>query len=848
MMRPQSRIPRQIRELRKEKSVSVTELVRHRSVFPILDSKGAWNHLADWFRKQNWQPFAYQTEAWRRYLDGESGLICIPTGGGKTMAAFGGPLLQSISEPQAGLSVLYISPLKALARDVTTNLRAALEGLQLPLEVEMRTGDTSAKLKALLRKRLPHILVTTPESLALLLTDPEWQNRFCQVRAIIVDEWHELVGTKRGSLLELTLARLRRCGVQARTWVLSATLADVESAAQTAIGPQRPHCLIQVESSRAVEIESILPPDVTAFTWFGHLGLQNVPLVLADIDPQQTTLIFTNTRSQAERWYQEISRQRPDWQGSMALHHGSLEGAERESVEAAVKNGDLKLVVATSSLDLGVDFPLVEKVIQIGSAKGFARAQQRAGRAFHRPFASTRFTMVPTNLLEILEISAVREGLKSGQVEQRQTLGQPLDVFVQFLLNSAFEEGFTRQEVLEICRDTVTFQSIGEKEIDWALEFLTRGGFTLQAYPDFQKLIKVGDRYVFANRRLAFLHRMNIGTIVADAGVQVRFMGGRSLGSIEEKFIAKLKIGQAFFFAGKALKLVAIKDMQAIVKRAGPHDKAIMAVWNGTQLPITRNLSQFIRAEVARLAVSVEEIPRLETSPELNAFRPAAIIQAERSYIPNADEILIEVWNSRRAFHLFVYPFEGKSVHEGLGHLMAYRLSRHHRASYAISANDHGFELVSSEAPPPHEEIIEALISSENLDIDIEASLNYPELARREFREIARIAGLIHTGNPSRRKTVRHLQMGSGLLFDVLRRYEPDHPLVAQAFQQVRENHLELTRLRDLQLRMKGGRVVIRNIQKLTPFAFPLVVEDMKSHLSSEKLRERLARLQKASL
>jgi ATP-dependent Lhr-like helicase len=793
-----------------------------------------------WFSSRGWQPFAFQETVWKAYVSGRSGLISVPTGSGKTYAAIGGPLIELLSTPapsalESQLAVLYISPLKALVRDVASAIRRPLEELALPFDVDVRTGDTSSTERARIKNRMPHVLVTTPESLALILTDREWKKRIANLQAIVLDEWHELLGTKRGSLLELTLARVRQERPEVRTWALSATVANLEQAAHAAIGDGAP-LIVKENLERPVSIRSLLPPTTEAFPWFGHSGLKMAKLVADDIDPKKSTLIFTNTRSHAERWFAELASLKPEWGASLALHHGSLDREERERVEDGVKDGSLKVVVATSSLDLGVDFPQVEKVIQIGSAKGLARALQRAGRAFHRPGEATELAILPTHLLEIVEISALRRGLDAGLLEARVPLDQPLDVFVQFLQNCAFGEGFTRAEALHAARATVGFRHLSELDLDWALSFLVKGGYSLQAYPQFQKLFEQDARFRFVSSRHERMHRMNIGTILGSEGLLVRFLRGAKLGVIDEGFITRLKPGSAFQFAGRTLKLVNIRDMNAYVRLSNARELSA-PVWNGTLLPISPVLSGLMQKEIARLAVGASD------SPELVAFEPAARLQRARSAIPQKGELLIECMKSRDGYHLFLYPWAGRLVHEGLGHLLAFRLSRGSKNTISVSVNDHGLELLATK-DLGGEAALRGALTLDGIDDDIDQSMNFPELSKRAFREVARVAGLIQQSvRGSQRKEVRQVQVSSGILFDVLNRYEPEHPLVLQAEREVRDRQLQLERLTSLLHEISGQRMLYQEIERLTPFAFPLYLERVRSNLSTEKLEDRVERI-----
>ncbi len=812
--------------------------------WPMLSREQAWEQWKGWFAGQGWTPFSFQLDAWEAFEQGLSGLIAVPTGTGKTYAAVGGPLVQLIAGPmperRAHLTMLYVTPLKALARDIAQAIQRPLDDLDWPITVDLRTGDTSAAARRRFKEHLPHVLVTTPESLAILLTDQAWEDRMRGVQAVVLDEWHELMGNKRGSLLELTLARLRSVAA-VKVWALSATIANLQDAAAVAVGEGHEPLLLRAEIPRHVRLHCLLPESIQRCPWFGYSGLSLLPEVVKRLDPAHSTLLFTNTRSHAERWYQAILDAKPEWSGTTALHHGSLDQEERQRVEDGIKSGALRLVIATSSLDLGVDFPPVEHVMQIGSAKSIARAVQRAGRAFHRPGEDTFVQVCPTNVMEILEASALREGMQDEVLEERIPPEKPLDVLVQCLLNASFNEGFDPVDLLRQVRSAVSFKGVTEEEFSWALQFICSGG-ALSSYPEFRKVEALDGRYRFVSADVARRHRMNIGTIVSESGVTVQVRGGARLGMIDESFIAKLRPGDVIQFGGRTVEFLHMRDMTAYVKPARRRCP-VAAVWSGTILPLSLQLSSYLRREVARLGQVVEGSG--QPSPEIEALLPIARIQAGRSRIPSAAQTLIETCRTAEGYHLFVYTWEGWSVNEGLGHVVAYRLSRLRPNTIAVSATNYGFELLSTEPLGSDRDINLALTALEGLEDDIHASQNFPELARRAFRDIARVAGLIYQGIPSARKTARHLQMSASLLFDVFRQYEPSHPLLAQAYREVNERQLQVDRLRGVMRRMAAQELLIVPIPRLTPFAFPLYVERIKSRLSTEKLEQRVARLQR---
>ncbi|MEO8561701.1 MAG: ligase-associated DNA damage response DEXH box helicase [bacterium] len=815
--------------------------------------------LERYFESRGWTPLGFQREVWRAYLDGASGLVHAATGTGKTLAAWGGPLLEWLaangSAPTSNgtqprlrraatppLRVLWLTPLRALAADTLESLAEPLAALGIPWSLESRTGDTTPGVRARQSKRLPTALVTTPESLTLLLTRADAHEIFTDLAAVIVDEWHELMGTKRGVQTELALARLRTLAPAARIWGLSATIGNLSDArdALLGVGPDaRPGRIVLGAESKSTVVDALIPPVIERFPWAGHLGTQLVPQVVAAIEEGTSALVFTNTRSQAEIWYQAILAAKPEWAGSIAVHHGSLDRKTRDWVEHQMRAGTLRCVVATSSLDLGVDFTPVDRVLQIGSPKGVARLLQRAGRSGHRPGAPSRVTCVPTNALELLEVAAVRDGMETGRIESRQQVECPLDVLAQHLVTVALGGGFVAHELLDEVRGTRAYAALTDLEWDWTLHFVRSGGETLAEYPEYARLELERGRFVLNDREQARRHRMSIGTIVSDAQIVVQYLRGGVLGSVEESFAARLAPGSRFFFAGTPLEFVRVRDMRVWVRRA-PNTKGAIPRWMGSRLPLSGELASLLRRRLGEAADGVFR------GAELEALRPLLEIQRKWSAIPRANELLVERMKSRDGWHLFVYPLEGRLVHEGLAALFAYRMARLRPISFVMSSNDWGLELLSPDEPPLDEALAADLLSPDDLAEDIPASLNAAEMAKRQFREIARVAGLVFPGLPRSGKTARQLQASSGLFFDVFKRYEPGNLLLAQAHREVLERQLERSRLGAALQRLSTARVVITTPKRFTPLSFPLLVDRTRNKVSSEKLADRIKRMQLA--
>ncbi len=805
--------------------------------------------VLQWFKGRGWSPFEFQREAWDAYLQGKSGLIHAPTGIGKTYAAWFGTLMEWIAEwrqnsgepPEntaPALRILWVTPLRALATDIQAALLQVVEDFGLTWTVECRTGDTARAVKNRQKKRLPTVLVTTPESLNLLLSYPGARQKFSRIRLVVADEWHELMGSKRGVLAELALARLKSWNRRLRIWGLSATLGNTESAMQVLLGDAARHgCLIRGLQPKSFVVESILPRQMERFPWAGHLGLKLLPRVLEKIDSAETTLVFTNTRSQTEIWFQAILEARPDWAGRFALHHGSLDRSERETVEAALRNGHLKGVVCTSSLDLGVDFMPVDLVIQIGSPKGIARLMQRAGRSGHRPLETSRIICVPTHALELIEVAAARTFVDIGNIEPRNPVILPLDVLAQHLVTMALGDGFRPAEMYRELQRTHAFRDLSRQQFDWVLDFVSTGGSSLGAYAEFNKITLKNGRYAVTDKKIAARHRMNIGTITADASILVKYANGRRLGSVEERFVTKLKRGDVFVFAGRLLEFIRIKDMTLWVRKSRSR-KGPIPQWMGGRMPLSTELACAVRDQLDHAARGVYD------SVEMEALRPIMELQARWSTIPGREDLLIEKWVSREGHHLFIFPFEGHLVNEGLGALMAYRLSRSTPLTLSIALNDYGLELLSEREIPlkPFEDL--SIFSTERLLEDILESVNAAEMGRRQFREIARVAGLVFQGYPGKHKSSGQIQASSSLLYNVFQRYEPENLLFKQSTREVLERQLEFHRLSSSLCRMARAKLKLIETDQLTPLAFPIMVNRLRSRVSSEKLADRVKRMQ----
>ncbi len=798
-----------------------------------------------WLASRGWQPFAFQREVWAAMAAGESGLLHATTGAGKTYAAWLGALQAladagSSTKTAAPLSVLWITPMRALAADTLRALQEPLPDLAPHWTVATRTGDTTSGQRTAQNKRLPNALITTPESLSLLLSRADAAASLGRVRVVVVDEWHELLGNKRGVQLQLALARLKHWNPGLMVWGMSATLGNLEQARHTLLGPQQPGRLVQGQTPKTLVIDTLLPPRAERFPWAGHLGLAMLAQVVREIEGSGSTLVFTNTRAQSELWYQALLQARPDWAGLIALHHGSLDRSVRDWVETSLKSGALRAVVCTSSLDLGVDFLPVERVLQIGSPKGVARLLQRAGRSGHAPGRPSRISLVPTHSMELIEGAAVRAAVQAGQIESRQPPLQPLDVLVQHLVTVALGGGFVPHELLLEVRSTAAYADLSAEAWQWALDFVSQGGASLTAYPDYHR-VRPDELGVWRvpDARLARRHRANIGTIVSEASMVVQVLGGAKLGTVEEGFAARLKAGDCFLFGGRVLELVRVQDMTAWVKRASGKRPAVPR-WSGGRLPLSGALAGAVVDQLALAASGVFN------SPELQAAEAMLSVQRDWSALPTAQTLLAETLTSREGSHLFLYPFAGRHVHLGLASLLAWRVAQHAPRTFSMAVNDYGLELLCADAvdwPTLLPSLLAAPANANDLLAEVHASLNASEMAQRRFREIARIAGLIFQSHPGEARSSKQLQASSSLFWEVFKKYDPSNRLLQQAETELLQLELDTTRLRESLARMASQTLVVKHLARPTPFAFPLLVERLREKLSNEILADRIARM-----
>jgi len=899
-----------------------------------------------WFAAQGQRPFEFQRQVWDAVAAGRSGLLHATTGAGKTYAVYLALLDEALAGRVrgGGLRLLWVTPMRALSADTARALAVPLAQLGLDWQVGVRTGDTDSAERARQGRRLPEVLVTTPESLSLLLTRADSAELAAGLALVVVDEWHELIGNKRGVQVQLALARLRALarrrfspsagssaegggeaadtaqsgalsapsprsreynwdeavataqggalsapsprsrgegwgegrssasGERAasgqgaphpdplpvsgeressshpgalRVWGLSATLGNLADAMHVLLAG-RAGALIEGRIDKRIVIDTLLPADTGRFPWGGHLGIQMVAPVVREIESLPkgaSAIVFTNVRSQAEIWYQALLEARPAWAGLIALHHGSLDKAVREWVEAGLKAGTLKAVVATSSLDLGVDFLPVERVLQVGSPKGVARLLQRAGRSGHAPGRASRVTLVPTHALELVEAAAAQKAAAARAVESRNAPRKPLDVLVQHVVSVALGTGFREDELLAEVRDTASYAGLTDAEWQWVLDFAGRGGESLRAYPEYHRIRQDGEGiWRVPDAQIARRHKMSVGTIVSEAAMVVKYASGGTLGTVEEGFIARLRKGDVFTFGGKVLELVRVQDMTAVVQPARSRSGAVPR-WMGTKLPLSVEMADAVLRELEQALAGAAAPAQL--APEMQRVLPLLAIQKRWSSVPTRARLVVETMRSREGRHLFVYPFAGRLAHLGIASLIAWRAGRTQPATFSIAVNDYGFELLASAdiAWLPQFRPGSPLLAEDDLLEHVLASLNAGELAGRRFREIARVAGLVFTGFPGQPKSARQLQASSSLIYEVLRKYDPSNLLLGQADREVLEQELDLARLRSALAGMRAQKVVLHELSRPTPFAFPLMIERLREALTTEKLADRIARM-----
>lgn len=815
-----------------------------------LQSSKGYTIISEWLSLKGRCPFSFQEDAWQHIINSESGLVNAPTGCGKTYSVFLGAVIDFINhhpgnyttQKNNGLRLLWITPLRALAKDIGRAMEEVISELGMQWKIGIRNGDTDINERARQKRQMPEVLIITPESLHLLLAQKGYPDVFKPLKIIAVDEWHELLGSKRGVQVELAVSRIINCNNSNSTsiWGISATIGNLEEAKEVLLSPLKIQgAIIKAAMRKETEVESVIPDEIEKYPWAGHLGIKLVNKVIPIINNNRTTLIFINTRGMSEMWYQALLTAAPELSGAIALHHGSIDMELRTWVEDNLHTGKLKAVVCTASLDLGVDFRPVETVIQVGSPKGVARFLQRAGRSGHSPDEISKIYFLPTHSLELVEAAALKSAIKEQLIESRLPMLLCFDVLIQYCCTLAISEGFMPCDLFEEIKSTYCYADITREEFDKLLHHITEGGTALHQYDEYKKVEIIDGRYRILSRRMAMRHRLHIGTIVSDAMLKVKFFSGGYIGVIEEYFISRLEPGDVFTLAGRNLELVMIKDMTVLVKKSTAK-KSNIPSWVGGRMPLSANLGKKLRESFNEAF----QKGKAKREPELEVLQSLFDLQENLSHVPKANELLIEQIETKDGFHLFVYPFEGRLVHEAMAAILAFRISRIRPITFSFAMNDYGFELLSDQPVPVDDSNVYELFSPDNLFEDIQRSVNSTEMAKRKFRDIAVIGGLIFQGYPGEHKKARHLQSSASLLFKVFAEYEPGNLLLRQAYQEVFDQQMEEVRLRDMLQRIQQSKIVLTFPEQLTPFCFPIKVDSMREDLSSEKLEDRVRKMQ----
>ncbi|MGE4218750.1 MAG: ligase-associated DNA damage response DEXH box helicase [Alphaproteobacteria bacterium] len=768
--------------------------------------------FAGWFAARGWQPHAHQMAMLQAAVDGAHALLIAPTGGGKTLAGFLPALIDATRDPSQGLRTLYISPLKSLAVDIHRNLTAPIAEMGLPVRVGTRTGDTPQHKRQRQRHDPPHLLLTTPESLTLLLSYPDAPRLFGQLRMVVVDEIHALAGTKRGDQLALCLSRLQLLAPALRRVGLSATVAWPDALAGWLAPDANPSQVRRIDGRDGAAADIRILETVAEMPWSSHNALHAIHEIYDEIRKARTALVFVNTRAQAEICFQALWRINED-NLPIALHHGSLEREIRRKVEAEMAAGRLRAVVATSSLDLGIDWATVDLVIQVGAPKGASRLIQRVGRAGHRLDTVSRALLVPANRFEVLECRAALDAVRDRTLDGDPPRPGGLDVLAQHVLALACSAPFQANALYDEIRRAGPYRDLTRQDFDDVLAFVDHGGYALRRYEQWRRLRRLPDgRYTAATPAVVRRLRMNIGTIVEAVTLKVRLGHGRVLGEVEENFIMGLEPGDSFIFAGQLLRFDGIRGTDAIASRAPAGDPKIPAYMGG-RLPLTTHLADRVRGMLADPGRWPELPPQVQEWLRLQRWR---------SETPRRDGLLVETFPRSGRWFLVAYCFEGRNAHQTLGMLLTRRMERAGLAPMGFVATDYVIAVWSVEAAP--EAMLDALFDEDMLGDDLEAWMDESSMLRRTFRNVAVIAGLIERQHPGVRKTGRQVTFNADLIYDTLRRHQPDHVLLRATRMDAAHGLTDIGRLGAFLKRIKG-RIRHRRLDRVSPLAVPVLLE-----------------------
>jgi len=798
--------------------------------------------FVNWFAGRGWAPRAHQIDLLARAQAGRSVLLIAPTGAGKTLAGFLPSLVDIASRParkpgQAfqGIHTLYISPLKALAVDIERNLAKPVAEMRLPVTIETRTGDTPVHKRQRQKLNPPDILLTTPEQLALLISSKDAERFFAGLRYVVLDELHSLVISKRGHLLALGLARLRQLAPNLQTVGLSATVAKPDELRRWLV-PQNP----PGDLSELITVEGGAKPHITILDseervpWSGHSARYAIPDVYDEIRKHKTTLLFVNTRSQAEMLFQELWRVNED-SLPIALHHGSLDVMQRRKVEKAMEAGSLRAIVATSTLDLGIDWGDVDLVVHVGAPKGASRLAQRIGRSNHRMDEPSRAILVPANRFEVMECRAALEANYLGAQDTPPLVEGALDVLAQHVLGAACAEPFRSDDLFEEIRTAAPYSDLDRDTFDRIVEFVATGGYALRTYERYARirLTKEGT-WRISHPRVAQQYRLNVGTIVEAAYLNVRYVrsgkgaagrGGPVLGKIEEGFLESIAPGDTFLFAGKVLKFEGIRENECFVSNAVGQDARI-PVYAGGKFPLSTYLADQVRGILADPA-------RWQSLPD--QVSDWLRLQRDKSVLPKRGELLVETFPRGNRFYMVAYPFEGRLAHQTLGMLLTRRMERMGAQPLGFVATDYSIAVWSMRDTGAMiangRMTLEALFDEDMLGDDLEAWLAESWLLKRTFRNCAVISGLIEKRHPGLEKTGRQVTVSADLIYDVLRAHEPDHILMRATRADAATGLLDIGRLGEMLSRVHG-RIVHKNLERISPLAVPIMLEIGKERVN----------------
>ncbi len=764
--------------------------------------------LTDWFAAKGWAPRRHQFEMLAAGRGGQHALLVAPTGAGKTLAGFLPTLAELIKLPAEGLHTLYVSPLKALAVDVQRNLITPIEEMGLDIRVETRTGDTPSDRKMRQRIRPPQILLTTPESLSLLISYPDSFLMFANLKTIVIDEVHAFATQKRGDLLALAMARLQAIAPAMRRVALSATVADADGyrAWLAPDGDIDTVTLVQGEPGADPEISILLPQG--RVPWSGHSGRYAAEQVIAEIETHRTTLVFCNTRALAELIFQDLWKVN-DMQLPIGIHHGSLSLEARRKVEAAMADGRLRGLVCTASLDMGIDWGDVDCVIQMGAPKGASRLLQRIGRANHRLDEPSEAIVVPGNRFEYLEARAALDAVADKELDADIFRAGGLDVLAQHIMACACAAPFREDALLAEVQSALPYSALTAAQFAHVLGFISDGGYALKAYDKFKRLTQEADgSWRVSHPKFVAQHRLNAGIIVEATMLKVRFRNGRQLGRVEEGFAATLSHGDTFFFAGMSLEVEKI-DTEDLIVRATARPARIPS-YGGARMPLTTNLANRVRGFLADPG-GWHRFP--------DDVREWLEIQARRSIMPQPGQLLVETFPHEGRHYMVAYCFEGWNAHQSLGMLLTRRMETQGLKPLGYVANDYALACYSLD--PVRDPA--ALFSADILEDEFVDWVQGSHLLKRAFREVAVIGGLVERQQPGKRKTGRQVTFSTDLIYDVLRRYEPEHLLLKAAWADARARMTDVGRLADL-LDRAAGTMLHVTLDRVSPLAVPVLV------------------------